>query len=94
MKSFFKREQHTRLLMKYLIFINEYYLFKFKVGFKIASMQMCVGVNVSCNPYAYQVNCIGIGGVVMVFMMCLQYGGCHKKIFCKSFFIAQLLQKL
>lgn len=36
-----KREQCIHLLMKYLIFINEYYLFKFKVGFEIASMQ-CV----------------------------------------------------
>lgn len=52
---------------------------------------MCVAVNVSCNLYAYQVKCIRIGGVVMVFMRCLQYGGCHKKIFCKSFFIAELL---
>lgn len=38
---FLKREHYTHLLMKYLIFINEYDLFKFKVGFEIASMQ-CV----------------------------------------------------
>lgn len=34
---FLKREQYTHLLMKYLIFINENYLFKY--GFEIASMQ-------------------------------------------------------
>lgn len=38
---FLKREQYIHLLMKYLIFINEYYLFKLKVGFEIAGMQ-CV----------------------------------------------------
>lgn len=41
MKSFLKENSYTRSSMKYLIFINEYYLFKFKVGFEIASMQ-CV----------------------------------------------------